>query len=94
MDEKLIISDEYVSAVGSNCDQRGELWGDMLEQYIEILDEIRNEAIVSGDIALALSQFIGCAKMLQGEIEKVSSSMKRVCNCMLERIDEADQYLF
>ena len=94
MDKNLVIYDEYITGVGSNCVRRGSVMEAALKQYINILGQIRQEAIVGGEIAAALSQFINCAKLLQGEIETISDNMDRICDCMIERIDEEDQFLF
>lgn len=94
MDENLIICDEYVTGVGEKSGRQGESLESIYDRYIEILNEVGKAAVVSGEVSLALDEFISCAKTLQGEIKSISVNMKRVCNCMIECIDREDQYLF
>jgi len=102
MDANLIINDEYVSSVARMRNSEG-LKLDMnhgnskdciLYAYISILESIKNEAIISGEIANALEQYISCAKLLQGRLKEISEDLEDLCEYFIEEIDSADKYIF
>ena len=42
----------------------------------------------------AVNAYVLCAQQLEGQIQTISSDMKRICNCMIDAVDKADSYLF
>lgn len=41
-----------------------------------------------------VNAYVLCAQQLEGQIQTISSDMKRICNCMIDAVDKADSYLF
>ncbi len=94
MDSNLVINDEYVQRIGRICKVRGTGIDKMFEKYINILNEIRSEAICAGEIAEALSEYIKWAIRLKGKIDAVSNEISTTCNTFIDSIDSADVFLF
>lgn len=94
MDENLVIDDDYVQDVGDVCARRGRELEEILSSYLEILDVIKSEALIEGDISLALEAFNECAAALSGQIEKISSQIQDVCGAFIVEVNDADSYLF
>lgn len=94
MGRDLIIDDEYVSAVGDACNQRGIQLEEIFEQYVTILKEIQAEALVEGDVSEALAAFIAYAESVKGGIGEVSESISKRCTSYIQDVNNADRYLF
>lgn len=94
MDANLIIDDDYVISVGNACCKRASSLESILNEYILILKSINDTAIQEGEISEAVNAYILCAQQIEGQIQTISSDMKRICNCMIDAVDKADSYLF
>lgn len=93
-DHAIVIDDEYIVDVGRHCKNRGRNLEDILVDYIGILEEIRKEAIIDGEIAFALSDYIECVKMLREHMTTISDNVKTVAYNFVAAVDEADAFLF
>lgn len=94
MDPNLIIDDEYILDVGSDCNRRGIKLEEILEQYLGILKEIQTEALVEGNVAEALVAFVSCVELLKGQIKDLSKSVDDRSYSFIQDVNDADQYLF
>ena len=94
MDADLIINDDYVVSVGDTCCRRAASLEAILDEYISILKTINDTAIQEGEMSVAVNAYVLCAQQLEGQIQTISSDMKRICNCMIDAVDKADSYLF
>lgn len=94
MDENLIIDDDYIRGIGDICARRGNELEEILSSYLEILSEIKSEALAEGAISSALEAFNECASAINGQIEKISSQIQDVCDAFIVEINDADSYLF
>ena len=94
MDQNLIIVDEYVQSLGSRCAQRGEKLEQILADYLQILREIREEALVEGKTASSLGIFIDCVSLLRDQLGILSDNADRDCRSYINDINTADDYLF
>lgn len=90
----LIIDDEYCSSVSEYVEREGNNIESLLGYYITALNEIRQKAILEGDIANALSAYIEYANRLTNRFGILSNSIKIQISNYLEAVDEADKYLF
>ena len=90
----LIINDEYLKSMGSYLVNLGEKMDSFVSEYIHILQEIQNTAIISGEVSEALYIFIEYVQKLNNQIGDISASVKTQIDKFLERIDSEDQYLF
>lgn len=91
---ELIIDDEYCKAMGTYFTKQGQQLDQMISDYVAILQDVRNKAIVSGDVAKALSAYISYAEKLKKQIGNISTSASNQINSFLTKVDAADQYLF
>ena len=94
MDDNLIIYDQYVYDALAKCYQRCNSMEIVMDSYVKTLTNMHTNAIVSGDVADALSAFIDAAKALDGEFSQLGSRIKDLRSNFLSEIDEADSYLF
>ena len=91
---ELKIDDDYITEMGNYFNEKGiELQG-YVDKYIKILDNIRTDAIVEGDTAKALDEFIDFSKNLNTKIKELGASAKKQAVGFADEIDVADSYLF
>jgi len=95
MDNNLVIVEEYVTNVGNSCKTKGGVLDDaILADYIATLKTIREIGIKDGDIAQALSAYIGCAEIMRSKVATISEYMQTLCDSFLTEVDGIDQYTF
>ena len=91
---ELIIDDDYVNEMADFLNTRATNLQEGIDRYIQILDNIRRDAIKQGATADALDTFISYAKNLSEVVEELGSSADKTCNAFLTDIDESDEFLF
>lgn len=94
MDPNLIIVDEYVQQIGRRCAQRGEALEGILADYLQLLREIKTEALVDGRTSNSLGVFIDCVSLLSDQLGILSDNADRACQTYISDINTADDYLF
>ena len=94
MDPNLIIVDEYVQSVGSNCVRRGQDLEQILATYLQILREIKEEALIDGRTSASLGVFIDCVNLISDQVSILSDNAQRACQNYISDINTADDYLF
>lgn len=94
MDSNLIISDEYIEEVGKACAKRGNVLDEILYSFILILKEIRQEAIIEGETAQALGEFIDCISRLRNQLQDISDNVNEACKYFVIDVNDADSFLF
>ncbi len=90
----LIIDDEYCKAMGAYFAKQGEQIDKLSADYVAILQEVKNKAIVSGDVSKALGTYITYAKKLNKQVGSISNVAKKQVDNFLSKVDAADKYLF
>ncbi len=91
---ELIIDDDYCNAMGEYFVKQGEEIDKLIMDYINILNEVKDKAIISGDVNKALSTYISYVKKLNRQIGQLSNSIKTQIDNFLVRVDKEDEYLF
>lgn len=91
---ELIIDDDYCKSMGTYFTKQGQQLDQMISDYVTILQDVRNKAILSGDVATALSAYITYAEKLKQKIGNVSTNAGNQITTFLSKVDAADQYLF
>lgn len=92
---ELIVDDDYIRQMGKYYYKMGNSAIDiMLKDYINIMQEIKDTAIMEGDIADSLSTFIQCAQSLKDRAGDIGNELKQLTDYFISDIDEADQFLF
>lgn len=94
MDPNLIIDDEYVYGVGDDCVLRGERLENVVETYISILNEIKEEALIEGSVSEALQAFIECMNSLNNQLTIISKRVDDTGMSFIQDINTADDFLF
>lgn len=92
--DSVIISDRYCMEIGQFCRDTAEQLEEALQEYLNILEEIKKNAIVAGDMADSLQVFIQYAKKMKGQIEVMGKIAMQTEKKFLNAVDMADQYLF
>lgn len=92
--DNLIIDDDYCKAMGTYFTKQGEQIDKLVMDYISILQDVKNQAIISGEVSDALSAYITYVQKLNKQIGNISTSIKVQIDKFLTRIDLEDQYLF
>ena len=90
----LIIDDEYCKIMGTYFAKQGEQIDKLSADYVAILQEVKNKAIVSGDVSKALGAYITYARKLNKQVGSISTVAKKQVDNFLSKVDAADQYLF
>lgn len=91
---ELIIDDDYCKAMGTYFLKQGGEIDELIYKYLSILQEVKDKAIISGDISDALSVYLAYVQKLTKHFGAISSSIKSQIDNFLERVDSEDQYLF
>ncbi len=90
----IIIDDDFCRSMGKYFSSQGEKIDNIVFEYVSILQDLRNRAIVSGDTAKALSSYIEYASKLKKQFGGISSVAKMQVEMFLKAVDESDQYLY
>lgn len=91
---ELVIEDNYCQSMGNYFEKQGEQLDALIAEYISILREVRDNALISGDTAKALGAYIEYTEKLDKQVGKISQVAKKQVDNFLAEVDSADQYLF
>ena len=91
---ELIIDDDYVNEMADFLNTRATNLQEGIDRYIQILENIRRDAIKQGATADALDTFISYAKNLSNVVEELGQTAKETCNTFISDVDESDEFLF
>lgn len=91
---ELKIDDDYVTEMATYLGEKGTELQGYVDKYIQILKNIRTDAIIEGDTAKALDEFITFSENLNTEIQKLGENGKKQAEGFAVEIDDADSYLF
>jgi len=94
--EQLIVDDVYFKNQSSSYYSRMgvNIIDKMLENYIEKMQQVKDIAIVDGETAEALQEFIDKAQSLKGCSGQIGEELKKLTKYFIEAIDDADDILF
>lgn len=88
------LDDEYIKNMGKLYGEWCEELQKGIDSYILIMNTILSEAIIEGETAEALKEFVSYAKTLSGIIEPLGNECQNMCNNYLVEIDKADSELY
>ena len=94
LDSSLIFTDEYYLQLSDVVIENGNQMEIFLSRYLSILKEIRNTAILSGEVADKLTDFIYLVSQLEDNIDYCSNMLARQCKNLIHAVDSADSFLF
>ena len=90
---ELVIDEEFCKNMGKYFESRGDHLDASIQEYIQILENIKNNSITSGEVSEALESYIQYSKKMQNKIKPIESA-KRQIDKFLQDVDAADQYVF
>lgn len=90
----LKVDDEYCNEVADYYRKYGEKINNCVNEYVIILKEIKKEAIKKGNVADALESYISYSKKMNGKFLRLAKDAQKYTKKYVEKIDDADQYLF
>lgn len=91
---ELIVDEEYCEALAQYFNSRGAHLELGIRQYINILEEIQDKAILSGDVSNALLLYIDACRKMQNNIGNISRAAKRQTKQFVEEIADNDKMTF
>ena len=92
--KELVIDDDYCAEIGSYIMTQGQRLEQLIDNYITILNYVREYAITGGETATALGLYIEYAKKLNDHIDSITAKIQKEVSSFLKAIDDADRYLF
>lgn len=90
----LVVDDEYVRQSASDIKTALLKLERVVEQYLEILKDMKAEAVQDGATALALAAYNDYALQIKDALEQIGDDTRCLLENYLLAIDEADQFLF
>lgn len=94
IDKNLIIDDDYCINASKYIYDEGAKLDFYIVEYLIILKRICDNALVNGETAKALRDYVEYANKLKGSIRDLSIVIRININEFISKIDDADQYLF
>ena len=86
--------DDYMEAMATHFNDYAAYLQYGVDKYIEILHNIRNNAIIEGDTAVALDTFISYADKLKDIIKESGESAKKTCENFVTTVDSKDSSFY
>ena len=90
----LVVDDEYVRQSASDIKTALLKLDRVVEQYLEILKDMKAEAVQDGATALALVAYNDYALQIKDALEQIGDDTRCLLENYLLAIDDADQFLF
>lgn len=90
----VIIYDDELKAFGNSISDFGKKLEDIYDQYLNSMEKLSNEGIISGDVADDLRSVATNASKLKGYIAYLSKYVKTFNQNYIYNIDKADQFLY
>ena len=91
---ELIIDDDYVNEMADFLNTRATNLQEGIDRYIQILENIRRDAIKQGATADALDTFISYAKNLSNVVEELGQTAKETCNTLYQMLMKVTNFYF
>lgn len=92
--DDLVIEEEELNYVCECLDQKADEIENKINSYLEILNYISENAIVSGDFSESLKAYIEYANKMQKQFTLIAQQNKKILAQFLNKIDEDDSYIF
>ena len=89
-----IIDDAYCTQMGTYFKRQGEQLDRMIADYITALENVRDTAIIKGDVHVVLDAYIDYAENMKEKLGVISNNAQAHVTKFLAKVDETDQYLF
>lgn len=90
----LVIVDEVVESYEDKIKTSCEKLNSYFNRYINIMESVYQNAIVSGETSAAIEEFVNLASQVKGKFRDVGSCSRSTLMCFLDDVDEADKYLY
>lgn len=91
---ELVVDEKYCKEAADYCVKQGEALEQIINEYIKLLDNVSFNGIGAGDAHDMLKLFISYAEKMKNQSTQFTDDAKKQILLFLQRIDEADQYLF
>ncbi len=88
------IDDDYILTTGSNLKEWYSDLQDGIDEYISIMEGIVGDAIMEGETAESLKEFLEFVKALSGEIEPIGEECEKILISYKNDVDQADDVLY
>lgn len=91
---ELIVYDESINNTGDYIKNLSSKLQEGIDNYINIVTEIKTNAVKSGDVSDKLDIFIQYVNQLNSMISSVGDEISMDMVTFLEEIDQKDEYLY
>lgn len=91
---ELKFEDTYISGMATYFSGYAEELQGGIDRYLQIMHDIRENAIIEGDTARALDTFIMYADKLKEVIRESGSNAKTLCENFVEIVDQKDDKFY
>ncbi len=91
MSNKMVIIDENIEMAAEFCKKSGEKLNEMYNQYMNSIQAVRDNALISGVAANCLNEFISCAAEMQNKIQTITTISNATIKSYLNEIDGKDK---
>ena len=90
----LIVDEDYIRSMQSYFVTKSYEMEAVIIQYLSILNSVKKNAVKSGEVAKALSDYIVFAKQLKNKLPDISKKLDTQLNNFINSIDNADKFLY
>ena len=90
----MVVVDEAHIAAGKTLQEMCLLLDQGIEQYINILDDVTNEAAREGITTERYQEYRSMVSGLKGQLERVGTVLNTTATDFVTMIDKADSYLY
>lgn len=92
--ENFILNEEDMAQIRQTLENNGRTLERMVDSYNLLLVRIRMSALLEGKTAEKLNDLIERAKILNSHIENLSKRYGRLCDSLVQEVDQRDRYLY
>ncbi|WEV67463.1 hypothetical protein OZX72_00130 [Bifidobacterium sp. ESL0769] len=99
-DPNLVIDDDYIEGIGASCSLYGDSIDDLFRQYIQVLDDVANKAVPSGEFHDAIVAFKSVVSQLRNQgkdgskLNEIDNNINNICSGFISKIGEDSKPLY
>lgn len=94
MSSNLIINEEEMKDYVVTIKKEASRMESSVNEYLTILNDIRNNAIKEGEVAEALSSFISHSKLLKSQFIAIAQENQKIVMRFLMKVDKDDSFIY
>lgn len=92
--ENFILNEEDMRNIKSILENNGNTLEKMVDDYYRLLTQIRYFAVLEGKTAGKLNELIKNTRILNDHIQTLSVRYGKICDSLVQEVDQRDRYLY